>query len=200
MRRLATDDAAALAELMRRWQRPVLGYVCRFLGCTEDEAGDIAQETFLRVWIQRKRWRPRASFQTWLFTIVGNLCRNRKRDLSRRPPTTPTDPATADGDTLGLAAPAGDDPHARVAASELASRVRHALGRLPANQRSALLLRRFQALSYREIAEILGTTPSAVDSLLTRARRTLAETILGEAKVSRRSGVEPEWKDNDAMP
>ncbi len=190
MQRLATGDEEAMASLVKHWQRPVLAYVCRFLACSDDDARDLAQEAFLRVWRQRRRWRPQACFSTWLFTIVANLCRNRRRDLSRRPYLVPveTDP---DGEPrLNLQAPVAADPHARAEAGELAARLRSAVGELPEMQRAALLLRRFQAMSYRQIGDILGVTPSAVDSLLVRARRKLTDSLAGKAQERGRAGVE----------
>ncbi len=189
MRRLAGGDEGAMAELVAHWQRPLLAYVCRFLGCSDDTACDLTQEVFLRVWLQRKRWRPKARFSTWLFTIVGNLCRNRLRDLSRRPQLVPVETDCGGEPGLGLQAPAASDPHARAEASELAARLRTALRELPEMQRAALFLRRFQAMSYRQIADTLGVTPAAVDSLLVRARRKLTDS-LAAAQERRLSGVE----------
>jgi RNA polymerase sigma-70 factor (ECF subfamily) len=185
MQRLAADDEEAMAGLVAHWQRPVLAYICRFLSCSDDEARDLAQEVFLRVWQQRRRWQPRASFSTWLFTIVSNLCRNRRRDLSRRPylVAVETEPDGEPG--LDLEAPVAADPHARAEAGELADKLRSAVGDLPEKQRAALLLRRFQAMSYREIAGILNVTPAAVDSLLVRARRRLTDLLRASERNNR---------------
>jgi RNA polymerase sigma-70 factor (ECF subfamily) len=190
MQRLAADDDEAMARLVTHWQRPVLAFICRFLSCSDDEARDLAQEVFLRVWRQRRRWQPRASFSTWLFTIVANLCRNRRRDLSRRPYLVAVETDSDGEPKMDLMAPVTADPHARAEAGELADRLRSAVADLPEKQRAALLLRRFQAMSYREIAGILDVTPAAVDSLLVRARRRLTELLDEAAQETRRSGVE----------
>jgi RNA polymerase sigma-70 factor (ECF subfamily) len=180
MRRLARGDEAAMVELVGRWERPVLGYVYRFLGCSGEDARDLAQEVFLRLWRRRRKWRPTAGFSTWLFTIAGNLCRNRKRDLGRRPTLVPVE----DG------ADEREDPLSCAEAAQTARRVRGAVARLPDAQREVVLLRHFGGLSYREIAQISGTTPPAVDSMLVRARRTLAKRLCDNPQESEESGVE----------
>jgi RNA polymerase sigma-70 factor (ECF subfamily) len=88
---------------------------------------------------------------------------------------------------LDLQCSVKDDPHARAEASALAGRLHRALKQLPENQRSALLLKRFQDMSYRQIAEILDVTPSAVDSLLVRARRNLSANLAQDYQLN---GVE----------
>lgn len=199
MRRLADGDDAAMADLLAQWQRPVLGFICRFLGCSDDEARDLAQEVFLRVWRQRRRWRPEASFSTWLFTITGNLCRNRRRDLGRRPVLLPVQTDEAGEPLLTLPSPVAEDPHARAEAVELAARMRTAIAALPESQRAALLLRNFGSLSYREIGDVLGVTPPAVDSLLVRARRSLAAGLRPTAQDSGRGGVQRRCEADDAL-
>lgn len=189
--RLAKGDESAMAEMVHHWQRPVLAYICRFLGCSDHEARDLAQEAFLRIWRKRGSWRPTASFSTWLFTIVGNLCRNRRRDLSRRPKLVALEHDENGESTVHLPAPVCHDPQARAEAGELAVRIRRAVAELPEKQRAALLLRRFQAMSYKEIAVVLGVTPGAVDSLLVRARRSVSATLAEPpAQDSANHGVE----------
>lgn len=196
MGRLAADDEPAMAELIEHWQLPVLAHVCRSLGCADDEARDLAQEVFLRVWRQRRRWKPTAAFSTWLFTIVTNLCRNRRRDLDRRPALVSLEIGDRGDPKLDLQCSVEDDPHARAEASDLAGRLHRALEQLPENQRSALLLKRFQNMSYRQIAEVLKVTPSAVDSLLVRARRNLLVSL---AQDNCRNGVESECETVDEL-
>jgi len=170
-----------MAELVGRWERPLLGFVYRFLGCSGDDARDLAQEVFLRLWRRRRKWRPTAGFSTWLFTIAGNLCRNRKRDLGRRPALVPLEDGADDS----------QDPLSRAESAQMARKVRDAIALLPETQREAVLLRHFGGLSYREIAEISGSTPAAVDSMLVRARRTLAKRLCDKPQESEESGVEP---------
>jgi RNA polymerase sigma-70 factor (ECF subfamily) len=168
-----------MAALVRRWERPVQAYVYRFFACSDEDARDLAQEVFLRVWRQRRRWKPTAGFSTWLFTIAGNLCRNRKRDLGRRPALVPVEDG-ADGRA---------DPHALAEAAQTARRVRDAVASLPEAQKEVVLLRHFGGLSYREIAEITDSTSAAVDSMLVRARRSLAKRLCEVPQESEESGV-----------
>jgi len=183
MRRVAAGDDAAMAELVQNWQEPVLSFVFRFLGCGREDALDLSQEAFLRVWRQRRRWRPTARFSTWLFTIVSNLCRNHLRTISRRPGLVPIAGVGCDDTAPDPPAPPGANPHLRAEASQTAASIRAAVGDLPELQRAALLLRRFGGMSYREIATILETTPSAVDSLLVRARRHLTQALAQEKEL-----------------
>ncbi len=191
MNAVADGDELAMADLVQRWQGPVLSFICRFLACQREEARDLAQEAFLRVWSSGHRWRPEARFSTWLFTIVTNLCRNQIRTVKRRPVLVTLENQESEGFVAEPQSHAASDPHALYEASEMAHRIHDALARLPENQRAALLLKRVEGLSYREIANILKVSESAVESLLVRARRTLLKNISATTQENRISGVEP---------
>ncbi len=187
MRGVAAGDERAMADLVQRWQGPVLAYICRFLGCQREEARDIAQEAFLSVWKSGRRFRATALFSTWLFAIVTNLCRNHLRTTSRRPVLVAID--DEDGVVNEYSTGSGNDPHALAEASEMAGRIDGALAELPENQRAALLLKRVEGLSYREISVILEVSESAVESLLVRARRALAKKFLSPPQENGKTGV-----------
>jgi RNA polymerase sigma-70 factor (ECF subfamily) len=171
MVRAAQGEEAAFRLLVERWEGPVFGFLERMMRSRE-EALDLSQETFLRVYAQAKRYRPEGRFHSWLFRIAGNLARSalRHRRVLR---WLRFDPALHD-----RAGP--EDPvDRRRERAEARRTVRDALARLPDRQRQVVLLRRYQGLSYSEIAEAMGTTVHAVESLLQRAiaslRRDLAQ-------------------------
>jgi len=172
----ARGDEEALRLLVERWQTPVLRFLERMLG-EREEARDLAQETFVRLYRAAPRYRPRERFRSWLFRIAGNLARGRlrRRKVLRWVPFDPFRHDPADG--AGRA-----DERLEREASRAA--VRDALGGLPERQREAILLRRYGGLSYREIAETLGTTLPGVESLIQRGMEGLRREL------SRR-GVEP---------
>jgi RNA polymerase sigma-70 factor (ECF subfamily) len=170
-------DAAgevAFRLLVERWQLRVLAFLHRCLG-DRDEAQDLAQETFLRVYraAREGRYDPRARFGPWLFRIAGNLCRGRmrRRRLLRWLPLSRSSGA------LDIPGPARDRPDAAVEDASTAAAVRTALDRLPERQRIAVVLKRFEGMSYAEIAEVLQTTPAAVESLLVRAHMVLRQEL-----------------------
>ncbi len=126
--------------------------------CHRATAEDLMQQTLLQMHRARGRFRPGANVHPWMFTIAWRLIIDRSR--GRRP--------QVDVRGLGLVDP-GPSPHERASASEMCERLKAAIGRLPERQRSALELTRGAGLSQREAAEALGTTPSAIKSLVHRA-------------------------------
>jgi RNA polymerase sigma-70 factor (ECF subfamily) len=173
MLQLAGGDDLALNAIMGRWQKPVAAFIQRYTGNAED-ALDLAQETFVRVYQSRARYRPTAKFPTWLFTIASNLCRNHARWRARHP-TVPLDGAAADGrPDPGSTVPApGDSPADTAERNDLASAVREAVHSLPHDLRTAVLLFEYQDQGYEEIAGTLGCTAKAVETRLYRARKIL---------------------------
>lgn len=161
MLRIARGDERAFRTLAPRYALRAASLARRICGNAAD-AEDIVQEAFLRVWINAPRWRPEAAFRTWFYRIVFNLALNKKR----RAPFAPLDAA---GD------PADPAPRADAALlrAEEARRIADAIAALPARQRSAIALTYDDELSNAEAASVLGTSVSAFETLLVRARRTL---------------------------
>lgn len=183
MLRVREDDAAAFEELLRKYQ-PRLVRLMRTIGPRADMAEDLAQETFMRVFRARHRYEAGAKFSTWLFTIAGNVARNAARSLGRRHEVNEVDaPNSRDGSqAMGvLAATAleasGLMPTRLAEGSERAEIVRMAVEALGERQRMALMLSRFENMSYAEIADAMGLTTKAVKSLLSRARVNLREVL-----------------------
>lgn len=168
--RVAAGDTGAFTALVEAHQERLLRLCERLLGDVE-EARDAAQEVFLKVFRKAGEVRPLGQVYTWLYRIAVNHCLNklRRRKLVRF--------LRFEGDPEEPDAPAFDPPDSSPdPASALESRrrwhtTRKAIAKLPDNQRAVLILARFEGLSYRQIAEVLGITEGAVESRLFRAMR-----------------------------
>jgi RNA polymerase sigma-70 factor (ECF subfamily) len=174
------DDAAAFDELMLRYQHRLVTVLEHLVG-RRDLAEDLAQEVFLRVYKARKRYVVGAKFSTWLFTIANHVAANALRSLSRRPEVNLTSrPNDSTGvaslDRMALAA-SGAMPTRQLDKAELRDVVREALSGLSERQRMAVLLNKFEGMSYADIAATMDLSPQAVKSLLSRARLKLKEIL-----------------------
>ena len=179
MQRLVGGHEAALNDLMARHAQPVFQFLCRMLG-NEDDANDLAQETFVRVYRHCASFRPGAKFTTWLYTIAANLARNHHRWLARHPQVSLNAESETTGQSLGDVLPSsGPSPDGAVVAAERAAAVRAAVDRLPADLREVIILCEWQDLSSAEAAAILDTTPKAIDNRLYRARNLLRDRLKG---------------------
>ena len=177
MQRLVGGHDAALNDLMARHALPVFQFLCRMLG-NEDDANDLAQETFLRVYQHRASFRPGARFTTWLYTIAANLARNHHRWRTRHPNVSLDAESEATGQSIGEVLPSTDPaPDGVAVATERAAAVRAAVERLPADMREVIILCEWQDLSAAEAAAILDTTPKAIDNRLYRARNLLRDRL-----------------------
>ena len=178
MMRVRRGDAAAFAELVQRYWQPIVGRFCRQLG-DRQEAEDLAQDVFLRLYRARGRYTPRAKFSTWLFHVARNVARNAVR-TRRRHPCRPLSRLSSgepdDAFTRRYLPDRGEAPSRPLERAELAVVVRGALAALADRQRAALELQ-FQDRTYREIAHRLALTPEATKSLLYRARQQLKVTL-----------------------
>lgn len=180
MLRVQQDDAGAFEELMLRYQDRVVSLMTHLVG-KRDLAEDLAQDIFLRVYRSRKRYVPGSKFSTWLYTIANNVASNSRRSLARRREVNlaANDSGEFGGNPLehtALAA-SGLMPTRQLDKAELATVVQLAVAALNDRQRMAVLLNKFEHLSYDEIAEVMQLTPQAVKSLLSRARANLREVL-----------------------
>ncbi len=178
MLRLRDGDDLALNELMTRWQQPVVRFLYRYT-VSEEDALDLAQETFVRVYEHRAKYDARGKFSTWLYTIAGNLCRNHARWKSRHPTVSIETQTSAQSDTtLGDQLPDKSRTPAQDAAGhELADAVRDAIQELPDDQRTATVLYEYEDVAYADIAQVLGCSVKAVENKLYRARQFLRERL-----------------------
>ncbi len=177
MEKLQAGHDAALNSLMDRHAAPIFHFLCRMVG-NEDDANDLAQETFVRVFKSRASFRAEQKFSTWLFTIAANLARNHFRWRARHPNLSLDVENPATEQSLGSTLPAGSPaPDEAALAGERAGAVRLAVGNLPEELREAIVLCEWEELSVAEAAAILEATPKAIESRLYRARKTLRERL-----------------------
>lgn len=180
MLRVKEEDTAAFEQLMELYQHRVIGVLYHMVGNAE-EAEDLAQEVFLRVYRSRKGYKPVGKFSTWVFTIANNLALNAIRDRKRKPVREATG---SDSGPLGprpleqlVSSPSGAMPSRIFAQGEMSAVVRAAVQQLSEEQRMAVMLNKFEDMSYRQIAEIMNKSEMAVKSLLSRARSSLREIL-----------------------
>jgi len=162
MRSVAAGDRQALKVIYERHAGFVFRIAYRFL-FDEEDARDITQSVFVTLMQTAHRYKPEAKFTTWLYRVVVNRCLNhRSRASSRLRDLLEKVPAPEEG-----------RPDRRMERAEQMARLQKALLRLPERQRMALVLKRFEEMSYEEIAEALGCSKSSVESMLFRARRSI---------------------------
>jgi RNA polymerase sigma-70 factor (ECF subfamily) len=170
-------DERSFELLLQRYRTPLVNFLYRMVRARE-EAEDLAQEVFLRVYRARKDYVPSAKFTTWLFRIATNLALNSVRDNRYQRMEVSLDaPVTVDaedGDEKALDI-AEKHPNIEQYLVEEARKkmIRHAIDKLPEKQRAAVLLHKYQELDYGDIAKILECSESALKSLLFRAYETL---------------------------
>jgi RNA polymerase sigma-70 factor (ECF subfamily) len=179
MLRVRDDEAGAFEELVAHFQHRLVGVMHHLVGHAE-EAEDLAQEVFLRVYRARKKYHPRSKFSTWLFTIANNLALNSLRSRQRKPvvplpaqDSGPLGPRPAEQ----LVRDPRSGPTQRVQREEMAAQIRRALEGLNERQRVAVVLNKFEDMNYAEIAEVMGLTTKGVKSLLSRARMNLRAAL-----------------------
>jgi RNA polymerase sigma-70 factor (ECF subfamily) len=165
-----SDDASAFEELMVRFQGRVQSLLRHLIG-NREMAEDLTQDVFLRVFRARKSYQPSAKFSTWLFTIANNVALNQLRNQRRKPETQfgGETHENSSGATPEPAAGSETMPARQLDKVELREMVHLAVEALNERQRMAVLLNRFEGMSYAEIADVMQLTPQAVKSLLCRA-------------------------------
>jgi len=182
VQRCAAGDESACADLVAEHQRMVVQLAMNLLG-DRDEALDLSQEVFLRVFRTIHRFRGHSTLRTWIYRIAVNQARNKHRFWRRR---HRADQVSLDEHvaTHGEFLSGGESTPDRVLAQkELAEQLQAALDRLPFDQRTAIVLREVDGLSYEEIAYSLGVAIGTVKSRLTRARQAL-RLELREARIA----------------
>ena len=167
---VATGDREAFSCLMDRHKDKIYRLAYKMMGNAE-EAEDVTQEVFLRVWSHAGTFTPSAKFSTWIFAISANLCRSRLRSIWRRFKSLKEDYTVhLNNDTAS--------PDKQLIRREQQARIDTAIQALPPNQRTALALWRYENLSYLEIAEVMRCSAASVESLLFRAKTTLRQKLI----------------------
>lgn len=162
--RIGNNEPAAVNEMVSRKLPRLLALASRLLG-DADEARDVAQESFLRIWKQAANWRAgQARFDTWLHRVALNLCYDRLRRRKEQP---------LDNDALADVIDPTGAPEQHWEASAEGDRMAAALAALPDRQREAIVLQYYQELSNIEAAALMDISVEALESLLSRARRNL---------------------------
>lgn len=173
---IQSGDDSALNELIHRHREPLFHFVYRYLR-DETAARDVVQETFVRTYFKAKKFEPRATVKTWIYSIAINLCRDqsrrfakRRREVSldapgvnQRPPLELTDPRIAPGEQAGR--------------NDRFAFLQRAIDRLPVLLREALILFSLEGKSQREAADILGITPKTVELRVYHAKSKLRELL-----------------------
>lgn len=177
--RCAAGDEQACAELVEEHQRLVFQLALNLLGDTQ-EALDLSQEVFLRVFRTLPTFRGNSTLRTWIYRITVNQAKNRLRwwRRRRRAQQVSLDEHMRDHGDLPTDA-VGSSPDRVLRQKEIGDRLREALDRLPFDQRTAIVLREIDGLSYDEIAFSLGVAVGTIKSRLARARESLRAQLRG---------------------
>lgn len=177
MARLVAGHDAALNDLMERHAEKLFHYLVRCLQ-SEEDAADLAQETFVRVYQNRARFDASHKFSTWLYVIATNLVKSRYRYRSRHPQVSLDAENEVTGESFRESVPENNPtPSESLQGVERAEAVRKAVGQLPEELRAPLILSEYEELSHAEIGAILDCTPKAVETRIYRARKLLRENL-----------------------
>ncbi len=176
MLKFQQGDKLAFGELLDKYKKPVINIIYRLIQ-DRAEADDLAQEVFIRVYNSEKSYRPTAKFSTWIYAITRNICLNELRKRKRLVSLDETI-STEDGELKREFADFhASSPYEEASKQELQELVKEAIESLPINQRMVVILRRYEQLSYEDIAKTMSCSVSAVKSLLNRAKESLKEKL-----------------------
>lgn len=170
-----SGDLSAFDELMKRYKKQIFSYIYRLVKNWED-TDDLTQEVFIKVFQALPRWKPRAKFSTWLYTIARNVCIDYHRAKSRRRPSY-----SIDDEDIIYGTPSADDvysdPEKVVIEKETGKMIRDAIEQLSDRQKEVFVLYHYQGLQIKEIAEVLGVAEGTVKIHQHRAVKKLRESL-----------------------
>ncbi len=177
--RCRDNDDAAFSEVVTRYKAKIYNYIYRMTG-SADDAEDLTQEVFIRMYTSIDSFRGQSSLNTWLFRIAGNLCIDRFRRTKNRVPAYSLDePVGEDAAQTHEVADHTYEPHRLLENVEMAEQIQMALSKLPEKLRATLLLHDIEGLPYEEIAQIVGCPLGTVKSRLFNARMQLRQQLAG---------------------
>ena len=173
-----SEDAFQI--LFDRYTAHIINFAYRIIG-SQEESEDVAQDVFLRIYKSKERYDEDRPFKPWIFTIASRLISNHIRFKKRHPEESldwTTEESEGDSKNPDLVDGSAPLPHESLEKQELKNSVQRALEELPENQRTAVLLARFEEMSYEEISEAMDLSAASVKSLLFRARQSLKRSLL----------------------
>lgn len=186
MERFQKGDEDAFTLLVRRHEKPLINFIAQFIG-DRDSAEDLAQDTFIRIFQAAPRYKPgRAQFNTWMYHIASNLCKNELRNRARRDRHWTDNTVKDEEEDAGAGiesrianapADASYEPDVVLQRKELRDALRKAIAALPEQYREPLILRDIQGLSYEEISKVLGIRAGTTKSRINRARLILKDKL-----------------------
>lgn len=186
MERFQKGDEDAFTLLVRRHEKPLINFIAQFIG-DRDSAEDLAQDTFIRIFQAAPRYKPgRAQFNTWMYHIASNLCKNELRNRARRDRHWVDNTVKDEEEDAGAGiesrianapADASYEPDVVLERKELRDALRKAIAALPEQYREPLILRDIQGLSYEEISKVLGIRAGTTKSRINRARLILKDKL-----------------------
>jgi RNA polymerase sigma-70 factor (ECF subfamily) len=191
------DDGDAFAQLVARWQEPIRRLCLRMLGDAH-KSEDVCQEAFARVYAKRKEFQHGAKFSTFLWRVATNLCLDELRRIKRRREFTNYGERDdgSEHDVWDELPGSEETPDRCAAGGEDAALVRRALMQLPEHYRSVVVLRHYEDLKFREIADVLGIPEGTVKSRMSEALSLLAQALRSGSNDSARK---PDGRRRDAL-
>ncbi len=178
MQKAGSGDRAAFKQLVQKHQRTVTGIIYRYTG-NHSEVEDLAQDIFIKIYKAANSYVPRAQFKTWLYKVVANHCLNFFRSQKRKAFISSLDQSLSEeyNPHIERTDEQKKQPELILQQQELHTALKSALSELPERQRMAIILHRFEGLSYKEIATVMGSSLSSVESLIFRAMNNLKEKL-----------------------
>lgn len=175
VRALQAGDQNALTELIQKYQQPLFRFICRYVG-DEETARDLLQETFVRLYFNARKFKPRAKFSTWLHTIAANLCRDYARSSQQQKARVTISTEAFDQDETRISDTAALPSEVLMSTEQLGA-VQAAISELPHKLKQALILFSLEGRSQAECAELLGISAKSVETRVYRARKLLQKKL-----------------------